>query len=88
MHLKNYYWKSFYLVYLLYTNYIYFVIKQMCDAVKSRAEMRKVCVLTLGSVIGNMFDPYKNSTSLEAISNSTGYHMREFEVRVEVISKK
>ena len=49
----------------------------MCDSadVSANAQIWKVCIMTLGSVVGNLFDPYKNTTTFEEIEFETGMKM-------------
>ena len=53
----------------------------MCDSadVTGNAQMWKVCIMTLGSVVGNLFDPYKNTTTFEEIEFETGRKMAVIE---------
>ena len=53
----------------------------MCDSadVSANAQIWKVCIMTLGSVVGNLFDPYKNTTTFDQVEFETGVEMAEIE---------
>ncbi len=52
----------------------------MCDSneVKEKRGLWKVCILTYGSIIGNLLDPFKNTTTFEMIEAETGVKVPDY----------